>query len=130
MTPRKAYPQFTSEQIRDVLPPANAREAKARAKADAPAEKPKAKAPKAEKATDPDELTAPQVAKEIGADPKQFRRFLRATGRGIGQGNRYSFQKSELKKPRTEYTKWEKDQEAKRAAREAAKDEKPETDAA
>jgi hypothetical protein len=118
---RKRFPQLTSEQIRDVLPPANAREAKARAKVQ-PADPPKAKVEKLKVATD--ELTAPQVAKQIGADPKAFRRMLRKSGRGIGQGNRYSFAKSEVAKLRKEFAAYERAETERKAKAAAAKAEK------
>jgi hypothetical protein len=112
---RKLFPDFTSEQIRDALPAGNAREAKARAKAEKPA-----KAPKPE--PNPNELTAPQAAKEIGTDPKTFRRWLRKSGRAVGQGSRYSFPKSELPKLRREFKAWEKAEAARKAAAAEAKD--------
>ncbi len=106
-----------------MLPPANARERKQREAKPASPPKPKA----AGSQTAADELTAPQVAKQIGADPKAFRRMLRKSGRGIGQGNRYSFAKSEVAKLRKEFAAYEKaeaERKAKAAAAKAATDEK------
>jgi hypothetical protein len=122
------FPQLTSDQIRDVLPPANAREAKARSSTksgSAKADRPKpAKQTSPAKGQDPAELTAPQVAKQIGADPKAFRRMLRKSGRGIGQGNRYSFAKSEVAKLRKEFAAYEKAENERKAKAAAAKAEK------
>lgn len=46
----------------------------------------------------PNTLSAKEVAKMAGTDPKRFRRFIRSQGGGIGQGNRYEFTQSEAKR--------------------------------
>ncbi len=112
---RAKFPQLTSEQIRDLLPPANKREAKARAK-EAKVTEPKAKA---EKPTDPNALSSKQIAEALKTDPKTFRRYLRASGAGVGQGGRYEFTKADVAKHRKPFAAYEKEIEAKRAAKAA-----------
>ncbi len=110
------FPQLTGDQIRDLLPPANKREAKARAK------EVKVTEPKAEKpAADPNALSAKAIAEALKTDGKTFRRYLRASGAGVGQGGRYEFTKADVAKHRKPFAAWQKEQEAKRAAK-AAKD--------
>jgi hypothetical protein len=85
-------------------------------------------------AQDTSAITAPEAAKTIGVEPKVFRRFLRATGVGVGQGNRYALDPKSLPKLKTAFAKWNTEQEAKRAARDeekaqSDKADQPETDA-
>ena len=68
-----------------------------------------------------DTITAPEAAKKLGIEPKDFRRFLRASGQAVGQGNRYALDPKSLPKLKKGYEAWAKDQEAKRAARQEEK---------
>jgi septal ring factor EnvC (AmiA/AmiB activator) len=76
-------------------------------------------------------ITAPEAAKKIGTDPKLFRRFLRSDASpisAVGQGARYALDPKQIPALKKSFEKWQKDQEAKRTAREAEKaksDEKP-----
>lgn len=55
-----------------------------------------------------DELTAPQLAQQIGTDPKTLRRFLRENDsyRNPGSGKRYSFTKSEAASVERAFKNW------------------------
>jgi hypothetical protein len=72
-------------------------------------------------AQDATTITAPEAAKKLGVEPKVFRRFLRATGVGVGQGNRYALDPKSLPKLKIAFAKWNTEQEAKRAARDEEK---------
>jgi len=66
-------------------------------------------------------LTASQFADKLGTDPKTARRFLRAQGMKVGQGNRHAIPTTSVKRLKAEYTKWAKAQAEAKAAREAEK---------
>lgn len=48
-----------------------------------------------------------QVARQLGIDGRKFRQFLRANGRGVGQGGRYEFTQTEVDKLKVDYRKWQ-----------------------
>lgn len=51
-------------------------------------------------------LGAKQVATRIGTDAKTFRKFLRQSGGGVGQGRRYDFPEAEVPKLAKEFSAW------------------------
>lgn len=50
--------------------------------------------------------SATQVADLFGADPKTFRKFLRAEVAGVGQGARYQFTEGQIEELRPKYKEW------------------------
>lgn len=53
-------------------------------------------------------LGAKQVATRIGTDAKTFRKFMRQTEGGVGQGRRYDFPESELPKLAKLFKAWDR----------------------
>ena len=51
-------------------------------------------------------LGAKQVATRIGTDAKTFRKFLRQTGSGVGQGRRYDFPEADIPELGKEFHAW------------------------
>lgn len=51
-------------------------------------------------------LGAKQVATRIGTDAKTFRKFLRQSGGGVGQGRRYDFPEADVPKLAKEFSTW------------------------
>lgn len=51
-------------------------------------------------------LGAKQVATRIGTDAKTFRKFLRQTGSGVGQGRRYDFPEADVPAIAKEFAAW------------------------
>lgn len=62
-------------------------------------------------------LDAKTFAEKLGTDSKTARRFLRKQGMGVGQGNRYDIPVGSVKRLKAEFVKWQKDEAAKKAAR-------------
>ena len=71
-----------------------------------------------------DEIGAPEIAKLLGVDAREFRNFLRAAKRDMTtqKGTRYSWKKSDkegIKALAAEFKKWAADKEAAKADRPA-----------
>lgn len=52
--------------------------------------------------------TTAEIAERVGTTPRQFRRFLREEGLGVGQGQRYELPggKRDLNSLTKRYTEW------------------------
>lgn len=76
-------------------------------------------------------LTTKQIAEALGTTPRELRVFLRASSdyQGVGSGKRYAFETKDVGPMKTRFETWRKERdEAKAAAKEAAKAEESTTD--
>jgi len=52
-------------------------------------------------------ISAKDVARTLDTTPRTFRKFLRASGMGVGQGSRYEFEKREMARLTKAFRAWE-----------------------
>jgi hypothetical protein len=63
-------------------------------------------------------ISAKDVARTLDTTPRTLRKFLRASGMGVGQGSRYEFEKREMVSLTKKFNAWN----AKRSAKDSAND--------